>query len=584
MIFTWKIGGEAGQGQQAAGLIFSRTCLKQGFFVFNYLEYPSRLRGGLVVSQATISNQPVQAAFQKIDLLFALSQEALDENIKNLNKTAWLIFDSDKVNPAPQVYTRDSLWCGVKAAKKSGVKFIPVAFKDLIRQAGLNPQTANSLILGISFALLKGDLDILKKEIGKFFNGKNKSIAKENQKAAELGWDYAEKNLAGEIGFELKKGSASAKNKIILTANEAVALGTIAAHCQFYSAYPMTPASSVLHYLAKWADKAKMLVNHTEDEISAINMAIGASWAGARAMAGTSGGGFALMVEGLSLAGMIETPLVVLVSQRPAPATGLPTWTEQGDLAFLSKAGHGDFPRIILAPSSSEEAFYFTSLAFNLADIYQTPVFILLDKYLSESPQVSHLDLNKIKINRGKILTEKQLAKIKDFKRYLLTKDGISPRSLPGQDKGMFLANSDEHDEYGFSIEGYQEEMREEQVRKRQIKLRSALKDLPKPQWFGPKNAKTILVGWGSVKGPVIEALKITDKKDVAYCHLPVPYPINPSIKKIFKDKKMFIIENNYTGQLANLLQEALGQEFSQRINKYNGRQFYPEEIVEKLR
>jgi len=464
-------------------------------------------------------------------------------------------------------------------AKKGKIKFIPVPFKDLIKQAGLNPQTANSLILGISFALLKGDLAVLNKEIEKFFSGKNKAIAEENQKAVQLGWDYAEKNLTDKFGFNLKKGNSLAKNKVLLTANEAAALGAIASHCQFYSAYPMTPASSVLHYLAKWAPRAKMVVNHTEDEISAVNMALGASWAGTRAMVGTSGGGFALMVEGLSLAGMTETPLVILVSQRPAPATGLPTWTEQGDLAFLAKAGHGDFPRIILAPSSAEETFYFTSLAFNLADIYQTPVFILLDKYLSESPQTSQIDLNKIKIERGKILSEKQLAKIKDFKRYLLTKDGISPRSLPGQTKGMFLANSDEHDEYGFTIEGYQEEMRIKQMEKRQLKLSSIFNDLPKPEWFGPKTAKTVLAGWGSVKGPALEALKMANKKDIAYCHLPVPYPINPSIKNILANKKTIVIENNYTGQLADLLQEALGKEFSQRLNKYSGRQFFPEEI-----
>lgn len=553
-ILTWKIGGEAGQGQQVAGLIFSRTCLKTGFYAFNYLEYPSRLRGGIVTSQVSFSSESVEAAYKKIDLLFALNQDVLDNDLNNLKDNAYVFYDKNKV----------------KVKKVKQVKFIPIDFNDLIKQGQLNPQTLNSLVLGISFSFLDGNLNILKSEIKKAFSGKNESIVKENQKAAQFGWDYLKNNFQTISYFEKGK---NLKDKLIITANEAVALGAIASQCQFYSAYPMTPASSVLHYLAKWANKAGMIVNHTEDEISAVNMAIGASWAGARAMVGTSGGGFALMAEGLALSGMTETPLVVFVSQRPGPATGLPTWTEQGDLAFLSKAGHGEFPRIILAPSSAQESFDFTCLAFNLADIYQIPVFILLDKYLSESPQTAQLDLSKIKINRGKIA--KQISK--DFKRYLLTKDGISPRSLPGQEKGMFLANSDEHDEYGFSIEGYQEEMREKQVDKRHLKLNSILKDLPKPKLFGLKNAKTILIGWGSVKGPVIESLK--DKKDISYLHLAVPYPLDSSlIKRFLKGKKTIVIENNYTGQLANLLKES-SIEIDKRINKYSGRQFFPEEI-----
>jgi len=318
-------------------------------------------------------------------------------------------------------------------------------------------------------------------------------------------------------------------------------------------------------------------------------MAIGASWAGVRSMVGTSGGGFALMNEGLGLAAMSETPLVIVESQRPGPSTGMSTWTEQGDLQYLAKAGHGEFHRIILAPADAEESFYFTILAFNLADIYQLPVFVLLDKYISESHQViSKFKLDNIKINRGKILNKNQLAKIEDYKRYSLTKDGISPRSLPGQKNGIFLANGNEHDEYGFSIDGFKSKIREEQMQKRYAKLKNILKDLPKSVLFGPANAQLTLVGWGSTKEITLEALKILNQNSnkVNYIHIPAPFPLNTKVLSglLNKTKKIVVIENNYIGQMANLMQETLGQKFENRLNKYNGQQFFPEEIVQKIK
>ena len=574
--FTWKIGGEAGQGQQIAGLVLGRTCLSSNLFSFIYSEYPSRLRGGLVTNQVSISNNPVDATSNKIDFLFALSQSALDHCKKDLNDNALVFYDSNKVKKVD------------KNLKK--IKFIPLSLRDLIKKNNINAFMLNSLILGISAVLFDFNIKLLKEEIRGVLGENNKSddLIEGNNRAVQAGYEYAYKELKLKplLKNELKLKSSK---RIILTGNEAVVRGSVFSKCGFYSAYPMTPASSILHILAKQAKENKMIVNHSEDEISAINMAIGASWAGKRSMTGTSGGGFSLMSEGLNLSAMSETPLVVVNSQRPGPATGMATWTEQGDLQYLAKVGYGDFPRIILAPADPEESFYFTVLAFNLADIYQMPVFILLDKYVSESYKViSDFDLKNIKINRGKLLTEKQLSEIKDYRRYSFSKDGVSPRSLPGQKNGIFLANGNEHDQYGFSIDGFNGDLRNKQMKKRHAKLSNISKDLPKPKLFGPNNTLLTLIGWGSIKGPVLEAMKTLnqDDKKVNYIHIPAPFPLDEnSLLELLKDtKKTIVIENNYKGQLADLMQEVLSVKFKQRFNKYNGQQFFPEEIIELVK
>jgi len=569
---TWRIGGESGQGQQLAGLILGRTCLASGLFCFVSSKFASRLRGGLAINQVSISNKPVRAISKRIDISFALSQSALEYCQKDIADNSLVFYDVNKVKKI------------VKNTDK--IRYISLPLSELVNKINLDSSVYNFLILGISAFLFNLDIGLLKKEIQNGLNGNG--LVQKNKKAAQIGWDYANKNLKIKKLLQYKKDNSGLK-KIILTGNEAVAKGAIIANCKFYSSYPMTPSSSILHILAKLAKKSKMTVNHPEDEIAAINMAIGASWAGARSMVGTSGGGFALMTEGLGLAAMSETPLVVIESQRPGPSTGMATWTEQGDLQYLAKAGHGDFHRIILAPADVEESFYFTILAFNLTDIYQIPVFILLDKYVSESHQViSEFKLNNVEINRGKLLTNSQLAKIKDYKRYSLAKDGVSPRSLPGQKNGIFLANGNEHNQYGFSIDGFKKGDREEQMQKRQMKIKDILKDLPKPVLFGPDNANLTLIGWGSTKGIILESLKTLNHNSnkVNYIHIPAPFPLDAKALSglLNNAKKIVVVENNYIGQMADLMQETLGQKFEYRLNKYDGRQFFPEEIIQKIK
>lgn len=567
-IFTFKIGGEAGQGQQVAGLIFAKAYTRGGQYSFNYSEYPSRIRGGYVAHQVSISETPLFGAWQKINLLIALSKETIDLSIKDLTKDAIILYDSDKF----------------KLEKIKNFKSYPMPLATLAKEAGVKPLAENIIALGITTALLNYKLEALEEVISDIFKVKGKEVVEMNFKAAKFGYDYAKKNFQPDkFPYNLKFKKA-VKDKILVTANDTVALGAIACGCKFLASYPMTPASSILHNLAAWAEKVGIIVKQPEDEISAIHMAIGANFAGVRAMTATSGGGFALMTEGLALAGITETPVVIVESQRPGPATGLPTWTEQGDLSYLAHAGHGEFIRIILAPGDAKEAYYLTPWAFNLAEKYQVPVFLLLDKYLSEATMsVKNLDISNFKIERGEILTEEKLAKMKEYKRYLLTKSGVSPRALPGRPGGVHLANSDEHDEFGFSIEGYQAVMRKKQMNKRWAKLPAILKELPAPRLFGPQKTKTTLMGWGSVKGPVLEALKVLN--DVNYIQVVAPWPLaTESLKKILKGvKKLVVIENNKTGQFAQILKQA-GIKFDATLNKYDGHQFWPEEIIEKLK
>lgn len=365
-----------------------------------------------------------------------------------------------------------------------------------------------------------------------------------------------------------------------------IGMAAIAAGCKFYCAYPMTPSSTILHYLAAKSEKSQMVVKHAEDEISVINMALGASWAGVRSMTGTSGGGYALMVEAVSLAGITEMPIVIAMGQRPGPATGMPTWTEQGDLLFILHSGHGEFPKIILAPGDMEETYRLTLEAFNLADIYQTPVFILVDKYLQEGHQSIEefrIKNDELRINRGKLLSEKDFGNITDYKRYQITDDGISPRVRPGMKNVLHQVNSYEHLEDGHTTE--EENERTYQVDKRNRKTATFLaRDAKLPVLYGKKEAELTVIAWGSMKGPVLQAMQGNeDKFNLLHFTYLWPIPSAPVAKTLSDCRKTLLVENNSTGQLGQLLKMVTGIEIGNKLLKYSGRPFYPEEIIEKV-
>lgn len=564
--FNFKIGGEAGFGIIVTGLIFSKTACRLGYQIFDYTEYPSLIRGGHNTYHVTVGKEEVFASCNKVDLLVALNERASKLHAKELNPGAGIIFDNKEFALKGAILRRAD-------------KLYPVPLMLLAKKAGGTELMRNSVALGASLALLGGSLSVLEGVIKDTFADKSKEIININIKAASLGFDFAKKRFKPWGRVLVKK---KAEKRMVLTGNEALSLGAIAGGLKFFASYPMTPASSILHFLAGKAKEYGFIVKHAEDEISVMNMAIGASLAGARSMVATSGGGFSLMVEGLGLAGMTETGVVVVNAQRPGPATGMPTWSEQADLRFMLHAAQGEFSRFVLAPGDVSEAFYLTAEALNLAEKYQTPVIILIDKFLSESHKsVEPFDVGKIRIERGKLTGGTE-----GYQRYQFTADGISPRVLPGEEKGVSLVNSYEHGEYGFSTED--SKVRAKMVDKRAQKLKTALVDMPRPVLFGSEEAELTLVGWGSTKGPIREAIKQLANQGVKVNHLHLnwisPFPTEAVTQILEKSEKTLIIENNHDAQAAGWIRQQTGIEIKNKFLKYDGRPFYPEEIVKKVK
>ncbi len=561
--FTFKIGGEAGYGIMSSGLSFSKLAIRSGYYIFNYAEYPSIIRGGHNVVQVTVSEKPVAASYQTTDLLVALNQETAEIHAHELLAGSGVIYDSDK--------------CVLPKLPK-GVNKFGIPMDNMCREIANSYLFRNTLALGATTALLGGSIKVLKNLISEEFAGKSLELVEKNHKVAQAGYDYMLENYLEKV-----KDILPVKNKInkqiVITGDEAVALGAVAAGLQFAAIYPMTPISNILHVLAPLQEKYNFIYKQPEDEISAINMAIGASFAGARSMTASAGGGFCLMTEGYGLAAMTETPLVIIEGMRGGPATGLPTWTEQGDLRFVLSAHQGEFARIVLAPGDAEEAFHLTMQAFNLADKYQTPIIVVIDKQICESGFSSApFEYNNYKVERGKFSTKKQT----NYKHYALSADGVSLRSVPGSGNHI-VANSDEHNELGYSHEGAQNRL--DQMNKRLQKLKTCAKlDMPAPKLFGPKNADLTIVSWGSNKGVILEAMQ--HFKNVNFLHLTwvSPFPAE-QVKKVLQNaKRVLNIECNSTAQMNGLIKEQTGVAIKNNLLKYNGRPFFAEEIIAKIR
>lgn len=570
---AWKIGGAAGEGIMATGLIFSQACTRGGLYVFDTNEYPSLIRGGHNTFLARVEDKEIFAPMQPVDLLVALNQETVDLHKNEPSRGGGIIYDGEE-NPVERKDIRED------------IRLYSVPLLRLVKEIKAEKVMRNNVALGASIALVDYDFDILAGVIRDTFKRKGEKIINDNINAAKAGYDYIKKNYPQDFGFKLEK--IGGRGRMLLTGNEAICLGALRAGCKFYAGYPMTPSSSILHFIAAQERRFSLVVKHTEDEISAINMAIGTALAGVRAMTTTSGGGFCLMTEGLGLAGMIEAPIVIVDAQRPGPSTGMATWTEQGDLRFILSASQGDFPRIVIAPGDHEECFYKIGEAFNLAEKYQISVLVLTDKYLAESHRtIEKLDQNKIKIDRGKMVTQEELDKTLGFKRYKLgVENGISPRSIPGQKGGVYTATGSEHDENGDRTEEIGP--RKAMMEKRMQKLKAIEKELPEPELLGTKGADIMIIGWGSTKGPIKEAMKLLEKDDMRTSFLQIvylnPFPAKKVAEMISSSKKNVIVENNYTGQLAGLIREKTGLEIKNRILKYDGRPFFPEEIYVEIR
>ncbi|MFP3880228.1 MAG: 2-oxoacid:acceptor oxidoreductase subunit alpha, partial [Dehalococcoidia bacterium] len=408
-------------------------------------------------------------------------------------------------------------------------------------------------------------------------------VADNNVAAAKAGYDHARAKHKGDF---VKIGPISDARRMLLTGNEAISLGAIAAGCKFMAAYPMTPASAIMEYLAAKSENVGLVMLHAEDEIAAVNTAIGAAYAGVRSITATSGSGLCLMVEGIGLAGITEIPVVIVDGQRPGPAVGLPTRTEQGDLQFVLHAHHGDFPRAVLAPTTIEDSFWVTVRAFNLAEKYQLPVIILTDQHLASSyATVDPFDLSQVTIDRGLLWSDKE-ADPSRYKRHEVTLSGISPRAFPGLSQALVVTDSDEHGEDGHPIEDA--ETRTAQVQKKLRKLFSLKHEINPPRLYGPKKAETALIGWGSTAGAMHEAMDILHKEGASLNMLHLselwPFPAETVVDVLSTAVNSYVIENNATGQLARLIKAETGCEVSGKILKFDGRPFTPAYIAEAVR
>ncbi|MGD1968529.1 MAG: 2-oxoacid:acceptor oxidoreductase subunit alpha [Desulfobacterales bacterium] len=534
------IAGAAGEGIQTIGAIVSKTVLDQGYAVFTWQEYESRIRGGQNSYSIRVSDQPHNAPLMEADILLALNAEAVEKYRPLIKENSVLI--SGESSEGSSIH----------------VPFSKVAKDELGKKI-----YANTVAVGALIGALGIDLKTLQKEIKNRFADKGDEILEKNRLAAEKGYEMADEGCKNMCPWNLPKRDGRFYH---INGNEAIAIGAAHADCRFISAYPMTPSTEIITYLAE-NENLGIFAEQAEDEIAAIGMAIGASYAGARAMTATAGGGFALMVENVSLAGMIEVPVVIVVGQRPGPATGLPTRTSQGDLLFIIHAGHGEFPRLVLAASDPQDAFHKTVRAFNLADKYQIPVMLLTDQFLADSG-FSFEEFDVDGIQPESFLADPE--SIEDYKRYQLNDSGISPRLYPGQSKHLVGVDSDEHDERGHITEELAD-VALPMAQKRLVKNKKLKEEVMPPQEISMDGADTVLVGWGSSRAAMLEALDLFKVNGVkaGVIHFSEMWPLPDYAFPA--NKKFWTIESNATGQLARLLRSEYNVIFEGSIQRYDG-------------
>lgn len=567
-----RIGGAAGDGVASTGEIFGKTLARSGQHVYAYNSYQSVIRGGHVWFQIRGGKDPIAYVGQHADILIALNRQTVDVHAPLLTKGGVIIYDPAKVKLQ-------------EGELPEGVRACPMPLYELAKEFSPNPIMANTVAVGAAMQFIKAPVEKFKNVLEDQFGHKRADVVDANLKAAEAGIRYAAEKY-GPLDFALPYHD---KKRIFLTGNQAIALGAMAAGCTFYSFYPMTPATSVGQYLADNGPDHGILVKQCEDEIAVINMAIGAAYAGARSMCGTSGGGFALMVEAMGMAGITETGLVVMNSQRSGPSTGLPTKTEQGDLNLALGAGQGDYPRVILAPRNIGEAYEQTVRAFHLADKWQTPIILMSDLLLSEHFETSEeFPMENVRIERGSMWNGQG-----EGLRYVVTDSGVSPRINPGMENAAFIAGSDEHDEDGTLVSDVRAglpdaiDVRVKQMDKRMRKLEGAKKDMRLPERIGPQGAPVTLVSWGSTQGAVREAMATLKAMgaEVASIEFTDIFPMDgPKVREMLeKETFTLMIEGNYTGQLERLIRAESGWFPDDRLHKYDGEPFWPEEIVAKV-
>ena len=564
------IGGAAGDGVASAGNTCALAAARQGLAVYAYNSYQSVIRGGHSWLRLRVSaRKPVNHGDQ-VDGLIALNQDTLDRHLQELRPGGAALFNSAKVRPSYQA--------------PEGVQLCPLPVLELAPAAKELPVMQNTVAVGAALRLMGLDFAGLESVIQTTFAKKPKVVGA-NVAAARAGFDYAGRHFA-PLPHKL---APTPQKWALVTGNELLAMGAAFAGCKFYVAYPMSPASGVLHWMAAHAKQLGICVRQVEDEISVINMAIGANHAGVRGMCATSGGGFALMTEALGMAGIIETPLVVINVQRAGPSTGVPTKTEQADLNQVLGASQGDFPRIILAPTSIPDCFATVRQALHLADRYQCPVIVVSDLLMSEGnetvdPALLEADYP---IDRGELITAANgAANGEPYLRYKNTPSGISPRAIPGVPGHLYVAATDEHDEDGVLLSDvYTDPVRRKKMAdKRARKMITVHEHVPPPQLVGPADAEVTLVGWGSTWGVIAEAVERLNQEGVSANHLQVkllmPFHANEVRHLLGRSRRIIVVENSQSGQFARLLRAETGLAANGHVRKYDGEPFEPRHVV----
>lgn len=565
-----RIGGEAGQGMNSIGSLLGKAFVRSGFHVFINQDVMSRIRGGHNDIQIRVSDRTVNCPAGRVDILVCLDKNTLElyrDVVDGL-----IVYDEGKIGEnAP-----------------SGPKFLPLAMEKIAEETGGSSRMANSVASGALMALTGLPLEPLLALLGEVFSRKGDKVVQANRECARKGFERMRGRPEGPPLCALHPSGEEGQRRMLLTGSDAMALGALVSNVRLYSAYPMSPATAIMEYLASKSRELGIVVEQAEDEIAAVNMAIGAFFCGARAMTGTSGGGLALMVEGISLAGMTETPLVVVDCQRPAPATGFPTRTEQADLLFVAHCAHGEFPRAVLAPGNAEEAFHSVRKAFYLAEKYQTPVFVLGDQALNDSSWTTEPFAVDDRLGEAQsLVTEQDLKDMEPYAyaRYEITDSGISPRLLPGAPGQVLYADSDEHTVAGHITESA--DVRRSMVEKRLRKFAGMREEMAGPKIFPGPDAESYLVCWGSTLGAVgetVQALR-AEGANWGYIHFSELYPLPdaPILREIAERARLIAVENNATGQFCQLLRMETGLAIAEKVLKYDGRPFTPDELKARL-
>lgn len=549
-MYNILIGGAAGQGIETTVAILEKLLKRSGYYIFTTRDFMSRVRGGHNFSLLRFGTEEITSHSDVLDGIIALNEETIELHKNKLTDKGFILCDTSLA------YTEENS------------QVIKLNMNKMARELG-NAKASGSIAVGAILKLFGESLTYMEEVMTSIMK---KEILEVNLKAIQAGYESV------ETRFEHLEGDYA--DYMLISGSEALGLGAVAGGLRFYSAYPMSPSTAVMEYLASVGNQAGIVVEQAEDEIAAVNMAIGASFAGARAMTGTSGGGFCLKVEALGFSGIAEIPLVAIDVQRPGPATGLPTRTEQSDLKFVISASQGEFPRLVIALRNHEDSFYQTIRALNLAEKYQLPVILLSDQYLGDTTAcVKPYDVSNIK------LTSYAKEAEGEYLRYKITKDGISKRLIPGLTDYLVAADSDEHDERGWITESA--EVRNEMMQKRMRKLDGLMEELIEPELIGEEDCTTLLLGWGSTYGPIKEAVNLLNQKTKGKFGALVfgdIYPLPQKKLNLYsKNKTLINVEQNATGQLASLIRETTGITCDKSILKYDGRQITGEEIVSKI-